>query len=86
MLVDVADAKYIEGYRLEVSFEDGNRGIIDFSDYLFRGGVFEKFNNLDFFKSFTVSHDLGTIVWGDEIDIAPETLYKKCLQSAAGCG
>ncbi|NCD42314.1 MAG: DUF2442 domain-containing protein [Bacteroidia bacterium] len=86
MLVDVTDAKYIEGYILEVAFEDGKRGIIDFSDYLFRGGVFAKFNNLDFFKSFTVSNDLGTIVWGDEIDIAPETLYEKCQQSAAAYG
>jgi hypothetical protein len=86
MLADVTEAKYIEGYMLEVAFEDGNRGIIDFSDYPSRGGVFSQFKNMDFFKSFVVSQDLGTIVWGNEIDIAPETLYEKCQQSSAAYG
>ncbi len=78
MLIDITDAKYREDYRLEVVFEDGNRGIVDFSEYPAKGGVFSQFKNMEFFKSFVVSKDLGTIVWGDEIDIAPETLYKKC--------
>ncbi len=78
MLVDVTDAIYKDGYKLEVVFEDGNRGIIDFSEYTEKGGVFAQFKNLEFFKSFVVCKDLGTIVWGEEIDIAPETLYSKC--------
>ena len=78
MLYDVIDAKYKDNYKLEVKFENGNHGIVDFSEYPSRGGVFSKFKNMEFFKSFLVSKDLGTIVWGDEIDIAPETLYKKC--------
>ena len=78
MLVDITNATYKDGYKLEVVFEDGNRGIIDFSEYAEKGGVFTPFKNMDFFKSFVVSKDLGTIVWGDEIDIAPETLYTKC--------
>ena len=80
MLVDVTDAKHIEGYRLEIAFEDGIRGIIDFSEYTSKGGVFSQFKDMEFFKSFIVSEDLGTIVWGDKIDIAPETLYKMCQQ------
>lgn len=83
MLVDVTDAKYIDSYRIEVAFEDGSRGIIDFSDYPARGGVFSQFQNIDFFRSFVVSKDLGTLVWGDDIDIAPETLYRKCQQHNA---
>ena len=86
MLADVTDAKYINGYRLEVVFEDGTRGVIDFSEYSSRGGVFDQFKNMDFFKSFIVCRDLGTIVWGNEIDIAPETLYEKCQQSSAAYG
>jgi hypothetical protein len=41
----------------------------------------EKFQDLNFFTQFTVSKDLGTIVWGNEIDISPETLYEKCEQN-----
>ncbi len=78
MLYDVIEAKYKDNYRLTVKFENGNQGIVDFSEYPSRGGVFSQFKDIEFFKSFVVSKDLGTIVWGDEIDIAPETLYQKC--------
>ncbi len=81
MLYDITKAKYIKDYKLEIEFEDGCTGVIDFFQYTQRGGVFSKFRDLDFFTKFTVSKDLGTIVWNDEIDIAPETLYKKCKQS-----
>ena len=81
MLYDVTRAKYIGDYKLEIEFEDGCMGIVDFLHYSQRGGVFSKFQDLSFFTKFTVSKDLGTIVWGDEIDIAPETLYKKCKQN-----
>ena len=38
---DVISAVYMGDYRIEVTFEDGKKGIIDFSKYLKRGGVFE---------------------------------------------
>ena len=78
MLYDVVNAKYIRDYQLDLEFENGQAGVVDFRSYLERGGIFSKWKNLDFFKQFSVSKDLGTIVWGDEIDIAPETLYEKC--------
>ena len=38
-------------------------------------GVFKRFRDLTFFREFRVDEELGTLTWGDEIDIAPETLY-----------
>ena len=38
-------------------------------------GVFKRFRDLTFFREFRVNEELGTLTWGDEIDIAPETLY-----------
>ena len=55
MLYDVINAEYIESYKLKIEFEDGSAGIVDFSDYLEKGGVFAKFKDLDFFKNFIVS-------------------------------
>lgn len=75
MIHDVISAKYKGDYRIEIAFDDGNKGIIDFSTYLKKGGIFSRFNDLEFFKAFSVNEDLGTLTWGDEIDIAPETLY-----------
>jgi len=80
MLYDVVKADYLEGYKLKIQFENGYCGIVDLSQYPQKGGVFSKFSDLSFFKRFAVSESLGTIVWNEEIDIAPETLYEKCKQ------
>lgn len=75
MLHDVVSAVYLGGYRIELEFDDGQRGIVDFTRYLERRGVFERFRDLEFFRSFSVNKELGVLEWGGEIDIAPETLY-----------
>jgi hypothetical protein len=81
MLNDVISAKYKGGYKIEVTFEDGATGVIDFSKYLHEGGVFEKFRDIGFFKQFKVNQELGVLTWGDEIDIAPETLYAEATNT-----
>ena len=75
MIHDVVSATYEGSYRIEITFDDGERGIVDFAPYLKRGGVFSPFRDLTFFREFRVNEELGTLTWGDEIDIAPETLY-----------
>jgi hypothetical protein len=81
MLKDVISASYKGGYKIEVTFEDGATGIIDFEKYLEKGGVFYNFKDIDFLKNFSINEELGVLVWGDEIDIAPETLYAEATQS-----
>jgi hypothetical protein len=81
MLKDVISAHYKGGYRIEVTFEDGATGVIDFSKYLSKGGVFEKFKDIEFFKKFEINKELGVLTWGDEVDIAPETLYAEATNS-----
>jgi hypothetical protein len=75
MIHDVVSAAYQDSYRIEVIFNDGKQGIVDFTPYLQRGGVFKRFRDLTFFREFRVNEELGTLTWGDEIDSAPETLY-----------
>jgi hypothetical protein len=78
MLYDVIKAGYVRDYKVMVEFEDGHSGIVDFAPYIQKGGVFAQFSDLSFFKRFSVSKALGTIVWDEQIDIAPETLYEQC--------
>ena len=73
MLHDVVSAVYRGAYLIELEFDDGQRGTVDFARYRERRGVFERFRDLEFFRSFTVNKELGVLTWGDEIDIAPET-------------
>ena len=81
MYKDVISATYMEGYKIEVIFEDGAKGIVDFSKYLSKGGVFERFKDKDFFKNFKINEELGVLTWAGEIDIAPETIYAEATGS-----
>ena len=72
---DVVSAVYKGDYRIEVTFEDGKKGIVDFTKYLDKGGVFERLKDKEFFSQFEVNQELGTLSWQNEIDVAPETLY-----------
>lgn len=50
MYIDAIFATYKGNYNIEVTFEDGAKGIIDFSKYLSKGGVYEKFNDMENIK------------------------------------
>ena len=76
-MYDLVEAKYIDGYLLELVFENGKKGTCDFSDYVKKGGLFARFSDLLYFKSFSVNKELGVLCWPDGLDIAPETLYHK---------
>lgn len=43
MLYDIIKAEYIKKYMLKIEFENGDKGIVDFSEYLDKGGVFKDF-------------------------------------------
>ena len=77
MTPDVVKAEYRGDFKIELFFEDGANGIVDFERYGAKGGVFEKFKDEKFFRNFKINEKLGILNWGDEIDIAPETLYSQ---------
>lgn len=82
MILDVVSAEYLEDYKIKLMFEDGKAGIIDFCAYAKKGGVFEKFKDIEFFKSFRLDKEIGNITWNDEIDIAPEILYSEVTHTS----
>ena len=75
-MYDVVAFKYLGGYILEIAFENGERGEIDLKDYAQKGGIFEPFLDIEYFKRGALNKDLGTICWPNGADIAPETLYR----------
>jgi hypothetical protein len=81
MIHDVVSADYRGGYRIELTFDDGKRGTVDLARCLAKGGVFERFRDIEFFRSFRVDPELGTLIWDGDIDIAPETLYAQATSS-----
>jgi hypothetical protein len=77
------DAKPAEGYTVHVRFEDGVTADVDLSYLLDYGGVFEPLRDLEYFRQLRTDAEAGTIVWPNEADIAPETLYAHARRRAA---
>lgn len=76
-MIDLISARLIEGYILELTFENGKSGNVDFSEYLTKGGVFSRFKDKSYFNNFSIHPELKVLTWPGEVDIAPETLYHK---------
>jgi hypothetical protein len=64
-----------DGYIVSVRFEDGTAGDVDLSYLAEYGGVFAPLKDLDYFRRLRADEEAGTIVWPNDADIAPETLY-----------
>jgi hypothetical protein len=71
-LVRTTGVEVIGDHRLHVTFEDGAEGEVDFSHHRWNG-VFAPLEDPAYFA--LVRLGLSTIVWPNDADIAPETLY-----------
>jgi hypothetical protein len=75
MILHVKEAKYRHNYVIWVRFNDDAEGEVDLANEL-EGEIFGPLKNTKKFKSFKVDPFLGTIVWENGADIAPEFLYE----------
>jgi len=82
MFLHVTNANYIEDYKIEVSFNDGRKGIADLSSVL-KGSAFEPLRNKTEFSSFVIDKELETIVWSNGVDLAPEYIYFQAFKNEA---
>ena len=73
-IVDVTAVEVLGPHRLRLTFADGAEGEIDFAERSWQG-VFEELRDPAYFAQVTVDGELGTIVWPNGADFAPETLY-----------
>jgi hypothetical protein len=73
LLPSVVRAKYVDDYQIELTFNDGTSGTVDFTNWL-EGPVFQPLLNVACFRRFF--QDAGTVSWPNGADIAPETLYE----------
>lgn len=78
----ILEAEPRDGCVVHVRFEDGTAADVDLSYLLAYGGVFEPLRDPEFFRRLRADHEAGTIVWPNDADIAPETLYAAALKGA----
>ena len=79
----LAEAKPLDGSVVHVRFEDGTTADVDLSYVLDYGGVFEPLRDPEYFRLLRADREAGTIVWPNDADIAPETLYAAAQKRAA---
>ena len=75
MLFDIVEVKIIRNYILYLRFENGVDGQIDISKIVPFEGIFSQFQDLSYFATVTINPELGTIVWDNGADLAPDYLY-----------
>ena len=76
MFLHVSNAKYLDEYKVEISFNNGKSGIADLADIPKRKSrIFNSLKDISIFSQLHVDSDIETIVWPNGVDLAPEYLY-----------
>jgi len=75
-LIDVVDVKPLDEKKLELSFADGLKAVVDMEKVIQTfDGVFAPLKDPDFFRQVKVDPEIGTIVWPNGADVCPDVLY-----------
>ena len=73
--------KVLSDYKIWLKYSDDIEGIIDLSDLVGRG-VFSEWNDYDKFKNVKIGSS-GELIWQDEVDLCPDSLYMKITGKTA---
>jgi hypothetical protein len=73
MFLEVSKAKYLDNYRLLLTFNDGISKTVDLQNEL-NGKIFGPLKDMDYFKNFEIKYN--TVEWKNGADFAPEYLYE----------
>ena len=72
----VVEAVANDNYEIFLTFDNGEHRKFD-ARPLLEYKIFSPLKDIDFFKSVKV--DFGTIVWSDDVDYCPDTLYEQSV-------
>jgi hypothetical protein len=71
--MNVIDLRYLDGYRLRLTFSDGTWGNVDLKDEVFARAAFKPLTEPETFRRAFIED--GTVCWPGQLDLAPERLY-----------
>lgn len=71
----VKKVKYLEKYKLAVTFENNTTKIVNLDGHLEKG-IFKPLKDISYFKTVRLDKDLDTIMWDNGADISPDFLYE----------
>ena len=68
--------QYLHDYEMLITFSNGEKRVYDGQEDITQG-VFTQLRNKALFARARIER--GTVVWNDELDIAPEALYAESI-------
>jgi hypothetical protein len=71
----VKETRYVDGYRIRVTFNTGETAVVDFSQMIANNPSAASLRDVHQFKSFYLD-EWPTLAWHCGFDIAPESLYQ----------
>jgi hypothetical protein len=78
----IVAVKPLEGFRLNVRFNDGFEGVYAVEPRR-RGGVFLKLLEPSVFNAVTINPDFGCVEWSGGIDLCPDTMHQEMTGAEA---
>lgn len=81
---EITAVEHLGGHRLRLTFADGFIGQVDLADRFAapRGPMFEPLRDVAYFAKVAVDPELGTVVWPNGADLAPDVLHQEALSLA----
>lgn len=81
---EITEAEHIGGHRLRLTFADGFVGDVDLADRFSAplGPMLEPLRDVAYFALVEVDAELGTVVWPNGADLAPDVLHQQALSLA----
>ncbi len=78
MYPSVIDVVPRDNFMLDITFSNGECGVLDMKPYL-GFGVFNRLKDCNSFKKVAIAFD--TIEWESGVDLDPEFVYDKCIKN-----
>ncbi len=75
----VSNVVPLSNYRLKLQFTSGEMGIFSVTPYLNKG-LFSELKDLSIFNAVRAFN--GTVVWPNELDFDPDTLYLESVKTS----
>lgn len=81
---EITAVEHLGGHHLRLTFADGFVGDVDLSERLKapNGPMFQPLEDVAYFAKVAVDPELGTVVWPNGADLAPDVLHEQALSLA----
>ena len=80
MMLSIKNAKYIDDFKIYLQFNNNRKGEVDLKEFLEKTPLkpFKRLKEREKFRNFKVDY---TLIWDEDLDLAPEYLYYKCFEN-----